>query len=107
MTFFVKDIIKVLGLDHYEYLDTYLIIASWTPVLYLNYKIESHIITLFEEQKKIFSIDIFISLFSVVTALFCLFYFPIELIYLNRIIIAAVLIVYFAFYYKKKFNGRF
>ncbi|MBH0019499.1 oligosaccharide flippase family protein [Pseudoalteromonas sp. SWXJ133] len=105
--YFVGDIIKVLGLEHYKYLDSYLIIASWTPVLYLNYKIESHIISLFEEQKKIFAMDILISLFSVIVALLCLFYFPLEFIYLNRIIIATALIVYFAFYYKKRFNGRF
>jgi O-antigen/teichoic acid export membrane protein len=104
---YVGDIVKLLGLEHYKYLESYLIIASWTPILYLNYKIESHIISLFESQKKIFTIDIMISLLSVGIIVTSLSFLPLEFIYLNRVIIGATLIVYFAFYYNKKFHGRF
>ena len=105
--YLVGDIVKLLGLEHYKFLESYLIIASWVPVLYLNYKIESHIISLFEVQEKLFAMDVLISLFSVVVALLFLFYFPLEFIYLNRVFIGGVLIVYYTFYYKKKFDGRF
>jgi O-antigen/teichoic acid export membrane protein len=105
--FYVGDLIRLLGLEHYENLESYIIIASWTAILYLNYKIESHIISLFESPIKLFTIDVIISAFSTVVVVSSLYFLPLEFLYLNRVFIGSALIAYYAFYYRKKFHGRF
>lgn len=101
--FYVKEIIHLAKLEHYLNLDFYFIFASWMPVLYLIYKIQSNIIYLFDDQKTLFKIDLFIGFMTTSIAIIFFMFSSEEYIYLNRIIVGMVLIVFFTYFYKKHF----
>ncbi|MCT7468656.1 MATE family efflux transporter [Aliarcobacter cryaerophilus] len=100
---YVDNIISLAKLEHYPNLNIYLIIASWTPVLYLIYKIQSNIIYLFDDQKTLFKIDLFIGFLTTCIAIIFFMFSIEEYIYLNRIIVGIVLIVFFTYFYKNHF----
>lgn len=97
-------VIALLGLENYEYLNVYIIIAAWSSFLYILYKVESHIICLFDEPKVILSIDVLVSLLSVTISVLVFYFTSEEFVYLNRLILGVVLLAIYALYFKYKFK---
>jgi O-antigen/teichoic acid export membrane protein len=103
---YVDNIISLAKLEHYPNLNIYMIISSWTPVLYLIYKIQSNIIYLFDDQKVLFKIDLFIGLMTTSVAIIFFMLISEEYIYLNRIVVGIVAIVFFTYFYKYQFYKK-
>ncbi|ELB2188085.1 oligosaccharide flippase family protein [Vibrio parahaemolyticus] len=97
-------VIALLGLENYEYLNVYIIISAWSSFLYILYKVESHIICLFDEPKVILSIDVLVSLLSVTISVLVFYFTSEEFVYLNRLILGVVLLAIYALYFKYKFK---
>ena len=103
---YVDNIISLAKLGHYPNLNIYLMISSWTPVLYLIYKIQSNIIYLFDDQKVLFKIDLFVGIITTAIAILFFMFASEEYIYLNRVIVGLVLIVFFKYFYKYQFYKK-
>jgi len=100
---YVNEIIIFSKLENYTNLNYYLIFASWMPIIYLMHKVQSNIIYLFDDQKKIFKIDLSIGIVTTSLVLIFLTMIGEEYIYLNRVITGIVVTCFFQFYYKKYF----
>ena len=75
-------------------------------VVYLIYKIQSNIIYLFDDQKVLFKIDLFVGVITTVIAILFFMFASEEYIYLNRVIVGLVLIVFFTYFYKYQFYKK-
>lgn len=100
---YVKEIIHFAKLDHFSNLDVYMIAASWMPVLYLMYKVQSNIIYLFDSQKTLFKIDLYTGLLATCVAVICFLFGREEYVYLNKIITGIVLMIFFGYFYDKNY----
>jgi len=103
---YINDVIVVTELEHYKNLSYYLIFASWVPVLYILFKVQSNIIYLFDHQKTLFKIDIFI---GILTSLVMVLFFIIimeNIIYLNRVVINIIVGIFFIYFYKNHFYKK-
>jgi len=103
---YINDVIVVTELEHYKNLSYYLIFASWVPVLYILFKVQSNIIYLFDHQKTLFKIDIFI---GILTSLVMVLFFIIDMeniIYLNRVVINIIVGIFFIYFYKNHFYKK-
>ena len=100
---YVDGIIIMASLEHYVNLSYYLIFASWIPILYILFKVESNIIYLFEDQKELFKIDILIGF---LTSMIMIVFFMLnmeKIIYLNRVVVNLIICVFFLYHYKHYF----
>jgi len=104
--YYVNEIIALASLEHYVNLNIYLIIASWTPILYLFYKIQSNIIYLFDDQKILFKIDLFVGFITTTIATLFFIFSSEEYIYLNRVIVGIILTLFFIYFYKNYFHKK-
>ncbi len=101
ITWYAPILVSFIGLEHYEGLPTFLILASWSCALYLLYKLPSGLTYMFVEQKKLFSIDLVIAAMSILLLMVFIFGVNIEYVYINRVALGAFLLFVFFVSYNK------
>ncbi|MBA94292.1 MAG: hypothetical protein CMP21_00805 [Rickettsiales bacterium] len=104
---FIDQLISVANLDHFQHLSYYLVFSSWTVILYTIYKVSSNIIYLFDNQKTLYKIDIFVGTLSIFFTILFFMDTTFKYIFLNRIFTGLVLCIFFHYFYKRFFIKKF
>jgi O-antigen/teichoic acid export membrane protein len=102
--YYANTVVSILNLKKYENLDIYLIIASWTPIIYLFYKVHLDIIYLFDDQKILFKMDVFRGALSIITFYLFSKFVDLKYIYFNRVFTGVVMAIFFIYYYNRHFS---
>lgn len=93
---YMPDIVSLGGVGKYQYLADFIRIAIASSLVYLGYKVEGNIISLFMDQVSLFKIDLLIAFISIMSILVVLLFFENQWVFLNRLIIDVL--TYFVFY---------
>jgi O-antigen/teichoic acid export membrane protein len=101
---YVDKLILLLKLSHFQYLNKNLLFVSVFLSLYIVYKIKSDLIYIFEEQVKIFQLDLLTNILNLIFTISFIYFVSQNYIYFYRIINGVVILVMFFHYYNKKFN---
>jgi O-antigen/teichoic acid export membrane protein len=100
---YMPDIVTLGGVGKYQYLADFIRIAIVSSLVYLGYKVEGNIISLFMDQFSLFKIDVLIALISILSIFAVSYLLDDKWIFLNRLVIDVFM--YFVFYkYWKNFS---
>lgn len=105
VTLFSKEILNKYNFGGYKYLDIYIISATLSSLFYLIYKVEGTLVSLFENPKVLFFIDL-LAFVSFLSSLLIFNFLTLDyLIFISRVIIEIILMfIYILIWNKNKFK---
>ena len=56
---YIENVVTAYGFDKYQYLDTFIVFSAFSSLLYLCYKVEGTLVSLFESPNQLLKIDLF------------------------------------------------
>lgn len=100
-------LIDMVELGHYNYLSAYLTMSIITCVLFMLYKVESHLVYLFDPALVLIKIDVFVCSLSTMIVLLSFYFFSENYFYLNRVLYGFALLLMYLIYFKFFSNSNY
>lgn len=99
---YINQVVSIVGLDSYKYFTSFIIGAIVSSLIYLIYKVEINLVSLFEEPKRLLYLDLGSFSIFLLTLLAIAFLNAEEFLYLSQIVPQVFLMVSFSYLWISK-----